>query len=359
MQGADGSQIMQTINVPKSVLAGASERPVLLTVTPKNGVNKGQKQIVVLSKTANGIGASVRQAAAPVAAAAVTPQASPSKILLGQRPAGSGTAAAGSSSSVSPAGINSILAASKPVTDINTILAAAKPVPSTELKGFQSTMVNSSAVAVSNSGSVQAAARPGPSTSRPTTVTLLQNHGNARPVIQQGQVVQGAAGQQLQRVIAQVAATPAAGGGSQSVVVGQQQPRVIQQVNAAGQRVIHTIVQPGQVLPNGKQVVVRDGKPTLIDAPPAAIAAAQQAAAAQRPAAAAVALAGGGQMPAGKIVLTNKGQVIQGSQAQSLAGKIINTSQGQFIIGSNGQLISMQKLVQERSLMLYSLLAFG
>jgi len=50
MAGPDGTQTLQTINVPRSVLAGASDRPILLTVTPKNGINKGQKQIVVLTK---------------------------------------------------------------------------------------------------------------------------------------------------------------------------------------------------------------------------------------------------------------------------------------------------------------------
>merc|ERR1719430_216555 len=54
MAGPDGSQTLQTINVPRSVLAGASDRPILLTVTPKNGINKGQKQIVVLTKNTNG-----------------------------------------------------------------------------------------------------------------------------------------------------------------------------------------------------------------------------------------------------------------------------------------------------------------
>merc|ERR1719430_335659 len=55
MAGPDGTQTLQTINVPRSVLAGASDRPILLTVTPKNGINKGQKQIVVLTKnTATG-----------------------------------------------------------------------------------------------------------------------------------------------------------------------------------------------------------------------------------------------------------------------------------------------------------------
>lgn len=54
MAGADGSQTMQTINIPRSVLAGASDRPILLTVTPKNGINKGQKQIVVLTRNSAG-----------------------------------------------------------------------------------------------------------------------------------------------------------------------------------------------------------------------------------------------------------------------------------------------------------------
>ena len=54
MAGADGGQTMQTINIPRSVLAGASDRPILLTVTPKNGVNKGQKQIVVLTRNNKG-----------------------------------------------------------------------------------------------------------------------------------------------------------------------------------------------------------------------------------------------------------------------------------------------------------------
>ena len=68
---------MQPINVPKSVLAGASDRPVLLTVTPKNGINKGQKQIVMLTKNANGFGISLRT---------LQPGESPSKVMLSQRP---------------------------------------------------------------------------------------------------------------------------------------------------------------------------------------------------------------------------------------------------------------------------------
>ena len=54
MAVGDGTQTMQTINIPRSVLAGASDRPILLTVTPKNGINKGQKQIVVLTKNNSG-----------------------------------------------------------------------------------------------------------------------------------------------------------------------------------------------------------------------------------------------------------------------------------------------------------------
>jgi hypothetical protein len=63
MAGADGTQVMQTINVPKSVLIGASERPVLLTVTPKNGLNKGQKQIVVLTRSNIGTAAVAKSSA--------------------------------------------------------------------------------------------------------------------------------------------------------------------------------------------------------------------------------------------------------------------------------------------------------
>ena len=73
--GADGTTIKQTIHVPKSVLSGSSDR-ILLTVTPKNGVNKGQKQIVVLTKNAAGIGASVK----PAASLGSTPQSTPSKV---------------------------------------------------------------------------------------------------------------------------------------------------------------------------------------------------------------------------------------------------------------------------------------
>ena len=65
MAGPDGTQVMQTINVPKSVLIGASERPVLLTVTPKNGLNKGQRQIVVLTRNQGGnIGTAVAKPSA-------------------------------------------------------------------------------------------------------------------------------------------------------------------------------------------------------------------------------------------------------------------------------------------------------
>ena len=90
------------------------------------------------------------------------------------------------------------------------------------------------------------------------------------------------------------------------------------------QRIIQQIVRPGQILPNGQQLIIQNGKPMLISAPTSASAA----------------------LPTGKIVLTQKGQVLQGSQAAALAGKIINTPQGQFIMGPNGQLLSTQKLIQ-------------
>ena len=106
MAGPDGSQTLQTINVPRSVLAGASDRPILLTVTPKNGVNKGQKQIVVLTKntssasstsctatisttnmTLNQKTVSQAQVAAPPPAAARTPPSPTKPVQLSPRQA--------------------------------------------------------------------------------------------------------------------------------------------------------------------------------------------------------------------------------------------------------------------------------
>jgi hypothetical protein len=94
MAGADGTQVMQTINVPKSVLIGASERPVLLTVTPKNGLNKGQKQIVVLTRSNIGTAAVAKSSAllgganSPSAGANSSPGAGATTVnsmLLGTR----------------------------------------------------------------------------------------------------------------------------------------------------------------------------------------------------------------------------------------------------------------------------------
>ena len=82
MAGIDGTQVMQTINVPKSVLIGASERPVLLTVTPKNGIHKGQKQIVVLTRNQGGIGAVAKSAILASTTPGASP-ASPTKVMLG------------------------------------------------------------------------------------------------------------------------------------------------------------------------------------------------------------------------------------------------------------------------------------
>ena len=80
MAGADGAQTMQTINIPRSVLAGASDRPILLTVTPKNGVNKGQKQIVVLTRNNGQTSAQVHVPRAPGASPSKSPGVSPAKI---------------------------------------------------------------------------------------------------------------------------------------------------------------------------------------------------------------------------------------------------------------------------------------
>ena len=132
---------MQTINVPKSVLAGASERPVLLTVTPKNGINKGQKQIVMLTKNASGFGVSMRT---------LQPGESPSKVMLSQRPglagsgagAGAGPPASTTSTYMGGGGgrlINQQVSAPSvggpPVNkpDINALLSQVKPVPTKEL----------------------------------------------------------------------------------------------------------------------------------------------------------------------------------------------------------------------------------
>ena len=74
------------------MLAGASDRPILLTVTPKNGINKGQKQIVVLTKnTATG----------STTAGLARPPGSPQTVIQGsqalpQQQLGSTTAARGS-----------------------------------------------------------------------------------------------------------------------------------------------------------------------------------------------------------------------------------------------------------------------
>lgn len=269
MMGPDGTQIMQTINVPKSVLASASDRPVLLTVTPKNGINKGQKQIVVLTKNAGGIGAAVKphtQLGVNNSASGIN---SPGKVVLSQRQG-------------MPSSASSTNSPSKPVTDINSLLSQFKPVPSSELvqQGYQNLPSSSTTSS--------------PSTSTPGVHNLVSSILQSTPV---------RAGLSNLAVPQLANLTPI----PQSAVRPQQ-------------RIIHQIVRPGQVLPNGQQVIMQNGKPCLVSAPAA--------------------------LPQGKIVLTQKGQIIQGAQAQALAGKIINTSQGQFIIGANGQLLSTQKLIQ-------------
>ena len=50
MVETDGSQTSQTIRIPRSMVAGARDRPIILTVTPKTGVNRGQKQVVVMTR---------------------------------------------------------------------------------------------------------------------------------------------------------------------------------------------------------------------------------------------------------------------------------------------------------------------
>ena len=55
MVDTDGSQSIQTIRLPRSVAAGVSDQPTTLTVTPKTGINKGQKQVLVLTRNSAGM----------------------------------------------------------------------------------------------------------------------------------------------------------------------------------------------------------------------------------------------------------------------------------------------------------------
>jgi len=118
MAGPDGSQTLQTINVPRSVLAGASDRPILLTVTPKNGINKGQKQIVVLTKNTTG-----------TAATSKTATISTTNMTLNQKTAAAPPASPCKSVQLSP---RAQVAPTKPAqlsqTSVNALLAASKPV---------------------------------------------------------------------------------------------------------------------------------------------------------------------------------------------------------------------------------------
>ena len=54
MVDTDGSQSIQTIRLPRSVVAGVSDQPTTLTVTPKTGINRGQKQVMVLTRSSAG-----------------------------------------------------------------------------------------------------------------------------------------------------------------------------------------------------------------------------------------------------------------------------------------------------------------
>jgi len=312
LQGANGTTIMQTINVPKSVLANASERPVVLTVTPKNGLNKGQKQIVMLTKNASGFGASLRTM--PTQSSSVQPGAeSPSKVMLTQR-----ALPVNSSNSVPV-----ISRGSKP-TDIKALLSQVKPVPTSELAGkvIVSNPVNKSAQGLLGGNN---AANP------PQRAVFLQA---------QGQPSEVKGGQQT-----------AGNSGARATVVQRQ--------------IVQQHVRPGQLINNssGQQIVqLQDGKRVILQQSRAAVAGSvtgavsgTSAVAGTSEVAGASAVVGAGatagassldSLPTARIVLTQKGQVLQGAQAQALVGKIINTSQGQFIVGPNGQLLSTQKLIQ-------------
>jgi hypothetical protein len=247
MAGIDGTQVMQTINVPKNLLIGASERPVLLTVTPKNGIHKGQKQIVVLTRnqSGTGIGAVAKSAILSSAAAASGTSGSPAKVLLGPRPAEGGV-----QQPPSPV-----------VTDINRLLAQVQPVSSSELQ--RQGMMPSPVKNIQQPGQQQPASYP----------TSVYNNSSLPQQQQQMVVASQAAGfvsspqissssssggtpvqfvvprpMMQQQQLVTVSAAAAAGG------VGQQQPRIVQAVmRPAGATTGHL-----------QQLVVQNGKPVLV-----------------------------------------------------------------------------------------------
>ena len=238
MAGIDGTQVMQTINVPKSVLIGASERPVLLTVTPKNGIHKGQKQIVVLTRNQGGIGAVAKSAILASTTPGTSP-ASPTKVMLGPRP--EVQSSPGTMMGLGPPTATSLPSPRPPVADINRLLAQSQPVSSSELQrqgmmpSPQQQQVSYPATVYNNMASTQ---RVIVSQAQHLGQTHSVSNSSSSPVqfVVQRPVVQ------MQQQQAGLAATAGS----------QQQPQ---------QRIVQTVMRTGPMLP---QLVMQNGKPVLV-----------------------------------------------------------------------------------------------
>jgi len=286
MAGPDGSQTLQTINVPRSVLAGASDRPILLTVTPKNGINKGQKQIVVLTKNTNGT----------ASASSRTATISTTNMTLNQKT--SAVPVPGSPSKSVQLSPRAQLPTSHPPaqlsqTSVAAMLAASQPV-NPALATHRSTQQQQGQP---SGGGVQQPARP--------HQQVVHHQQGVQQVVQQQpqQVVQ----QQPQQVVQQQ---------PQQVVQQQKQHVVQQQQQVVRQQVIQ---QP--------QAVVRQG--AVQTQPGARTVGAGQ-------------VKGGQQVIRGHIVQTSQGQVLVQGNKQILLGNnaiqngrlVLNQAQLQALTGA-------------------------
>ena len=284
MAGPDGSQTLQTINVPRSVLAGASDRPILLTVTPKNGINKGQKQIVVLTKNTNGA----------ASASSRTATISTTNMTLNQK--NSGAPVPGSPSKSVQLSPRAQVPSSHPPsqlsqTSVAAMLAASQPV------------------------------NPGLATARSTHQPGQLGGGVQQPVRPQQQVVQH------QQIVHHQQ------GLKQQQVVQQQPQQVLQQLpqQIVQQQKQHVVQQQQQVVRQQviqqPQAVVRQG---AVQTPPGV----RTVGAGQ--------VKGGQQVIRGHIVQTSQGQVLVQGNKQILLGNnaiqngrlVLNQAQLQALTGA-------------------------
>jgi len=259
MAGPDGSQTLQTINVPRSVLAGASDRPILLTVTPKNGINKGQKQIVVLTKNTSGSVATSRTATISTtnmtlnqknaaAVSAAVPPASPCKsVQLSPRVLG---------------GVQTVQANTKPAqlsqTSVNALLAASKPVGGTITSTNPMVVTSQPAQTQQVLTPGQLGVRPGP---QPVTRVVQQV---ARPVqTQLGQVVRPPLGQVGRTVASSQAGQSLKPGQTSQVIRGHLVQTSQGQVLVQGNRQIllgSNVIQNGKLVLNQAQLQALTGQ---------------------------------------------------------------------------------------------------